>query len=672
MTKTAPWLFAALAILCFSISSTQELLYELEGIVVTATRTPERLREIPLGVSVLSSQDIELRGADDLGELLRGELGIDVRGYGPLGQTSTVSLRGSTASQVLVLVDGRPVNHVALGISDLSLLSLDIVEKIEIVRGPISSLYGANALGGVVNIITKEKPESAFIEQQVTFGSFDTELFAAEVGAKAGRVGLLVAGSSKSTQGFRSNSGYEGEGGQAKIYYGEDGSPQLSLSFGLERRKLGVPGPRPAPGESPVYGDSTATSLFDSQKDRNLSGDLSLRLPFGQAAYFEAKGYVDSKEMDFFSVSQGYNPDGTTYRSEVNDQYLATGLGSNLQLNLTLSPGQKFVLGLDARRDEFDGASEVRNAETGWSETTRWNPTSNTYGLWGEVKRKATRNLTTIASLRYDRSADYGSFLSPSVGIVLNIGSNSVKLSAGRAFRAPTFNDLFWPGAGNPDLRPESGVAGELRVESSPWAWFYTSASVFKREVTDLISWVPVSEGSKWQPSNVDHLSETGWEFEIKATPFTALSLDTRTTLLTAEQRKTEIAFWDFITGETHLEEKARRAAYVPKIDATTGITFYSPYGAALRGEVRYVGERVNYYPNYAGSPVVTMDEKTLPSALLLGGRVSQRLAPFAEAFLEGGNLLDEEYAEQFGYSMEDRDYPRPGRTLQGGLTLTF
>lgn len=672
MVKRSAFGLAILALLVCSSSSPQETIYELEGIVVTATRTPERLREIPWGVRMISAQDIEMKGAEDLGELLRGEAGIDVRSYGPLGQTATVSLRGSTTSQVLVLVDGRPANHIALGISDLSLLSLESVERVEIVKGPISSLYGANALGGVVNIITKGIPETASVKQEVSFGSFDTEVFEAEAGLRTRNLGFLVCGSSRATDGFRSNSDYEGENATAKVCYGQDDSHQFSLSFGFDRRELGVPGPKPALGESPIYGDSTATYLFDSEKDKNFSSDLSLKLRMTGNLDLEAKLYRDSRDMDFFRVLEGYNPDWTVYRAELKDDYLTTTWGTNLQFTLTPSSGQKLILGFDARRDRFEGTSELRNTETGSADATEWSPSSASYGLWGEVKRKMARDLTAITSLRYDRSEDYGSFLSPSVGLVFALGDNSLKLSAGKAFRAPTFNDLYWPGAGNLDLRPESGVAGEVRLESSPWSRLFVAASVFRKEIRDLISWTPVGEGEKWQPSNVDHFSETGGEFELKVNPFSDLILHARAGLLSAEQKRIEIVFYDLMTGQTCLEERTRVAAYIPKIDGSAGITYQTGFGTTLSSEIRWVGERVNYYPNYSQAPVVTMDEKRLPSAVLLGGRVSQRIASFAEVFLRGENLLDRDYAEQFGNSIEDRDYPRPGRNIAAGLSLAL
>lgn len=671
MANRTALLFAVLVWLVACVGFPQEPVYELEGIVVTATRTPDKLREIPWAVRVISSRDIELRRAEDLGGLLRGELGIDIRSYGPIGQTSTIGLRGATANQVLVLVDGRPVNHIALGISDMSLLSLEGVERVEIVKGPISSLYGANALGGVVNVITKRVPAKVMATGRVSYGSLNTRVFEAEAGSKRGRLGLILSGSSRSSQGFRSNSDYEGKNAKAKVCYGEEGSHLITLSLGFERRALGIPGPEPAPGDLPVYGDSTATSLFDSQEDGNYYGDLSLSLQLSEGLALEAKSYLDRRDMDFFSVFQGYNPDWSTYRAELRDDYIATTLGGNLQFTLATSSDRELVLGLDSRRDRFEGSSEFTNTETGWADTTSWSPHSTSYGIWGEAKGKMARDLFTVGSLRYDRSHDYGSFLSPSLGLVRSFGNNSLKLSAGRAFRAPTFNDLYWPGAGNPELTPESGMAWEARLELAPSGLFLVTAALYGRMVEDLISWVPL-EGGKWQPTNVDQFSEVGREVEIQFRPGRTLTLEGKMAFLTAGQKRKELVYSDWITGETRLDYRTRRAAYIPEVDGSISVSYEAPFGPTFGGELRYVGERVNYYPNYSCPLTVTMDEKRLPSAVLLGARVSQRFARFVEVFLKGENLLNREYAEQFGNSIADGNYPRPGRTLQAGLILSL
>jgi len=129
--------------------------YTMPPIVVTATRTPQILWQSDANVAVLTSEQIQQSFARNLGEVLRMIPGVSIGQYGDTGQNISLGIRGSTAGQVLILVDGVPVNDPQLGGLDLNTISLDNIERVEIVRGGASALYGADAVGGVMNIITR-------------------------------------------------------------------------------------------------------------------------------------------------------------------------------------------------------------------------------------------------------------------------------------------------------------------------------------------------------------------------------------------------------------------------------------------------------------------------------------------------------------------------------------
>ena len=162
--------FSLALLFCLSLSSAvvrirspqaEELpVYELDPIVVTATRYPEYLKNIPAFTTVLTRENLRSTNSLSISNGLKNVSGVDIKSTGDFGQVSTLSLRGSSASQVLVLLDGRPLNYINTGIFNLSDFPIEQVERIEIVRGPLSSLYGANALGGVVNIISQIPKET--------------------------------------------------------------------------------------------------------------------------------------------------------------------------------------------------------------------------------------------------------------------------------------------------------------------------------------------------------------------------------------------------------------------------------------------------------------------------------------------------------------------------------
>ena len=141
-------------------------------LVVTASRILQDIKSAPVSIALITRDEIEAMGAMELSEVLNGVEGVTAADYGPFGSQMKVKLRGSNAEQVLVLIDGKPVNSARQGDVDLSTIPLAMVDRIEIIKGPASALYGADALGGVVNIITKGGREGG--QLRLAIGGHDT------------------------------------------------------------------------------------------------------------------------------------------------------------------------------------------------------------------------------------------------------------------------------------------------------------------------------------------------------------------------------------------------------------------------------------------------------------------------------------------------------------------
>lgn len=135
----------------------------LDEVVVIASKYPEKIMDAPVSTTVVTEEDIEEKNVQNAADLLRDIAGIHISDYGVLSGKKTISIRGSNSNQVLVMIDGQPINSSQNGEADLSQIPVEIIERIEISKDPASSLYGANALGGVVNIITKEAIEQEMI-----------------------------------------------------------------------------------------------------------------------------------------------------------------------------------------------------------------------------------------------------------------------------------------------------------------------------------------------------------------------------------------------------------------------------------------------------------------------------------------------------------------------------
>ncbi|TLZ03360.1 MAG: TonB-dependent vitamin B12 receptor, partial [Gammaproteobacteria bacterium] len=163
------------------------------AVVITATRTPELAEETLSAVTVIDSQEIARRQVLSLEELFQGEAGIQINNNGGLGKVSSVYLRGTEAEEVLVLVDGIRMGSVSLGTTAFQYLPVDQIDHVEIVRGPRSSMYGSEAIGGVIQIFTRRPADGFRSEANAATGSHSTQSYAGALSGQAERLGYSVS-----------------------------------------------------------------------------------------------------------------------------------------------------------------------------------------------------------------------------------------------------------------------------------------------------------------------------------------------------------------------------------------------------------------------------------------------------------------------------------------------
>jgi outer membrane receptor for ferrienterochelin and colicin len=194
-----------------------------------------------------------------------------------------------------------------------------------------------------------------------------------------------------------------------------------------------------------------------------------------------------------------------------------------------------------------------------------------------------------------------------------------------------------------------------------PRTWFYLSGSGFRTKTEDLIAWAPDTAGY-WYPANIDRSNILGSELKLKLQPYELVSLDLEATILDAGQTKEEIVYSDFITGETRTELKTRPAAFIPRQTISGDLRIRPIPGSVISLRCRYTAERSNYYPDYSEAPTVKMVPKELPSQFVVGLDLSQQILKKVDLHFGIDNLFDARLGDQFGNSLEDRDYPLPGR----------
>ena len=445
-----------------------------DTIIVTAARSGQALDQALARTSVITRAEIELAQAPDLLELLRQQAGVDVvRTGGPGGQTS-LFMRGANSNHILVLIDGVRVAAAGTGGFAWELIDIALVERIEIVRGPRAARWGSDAIGGVIQIFTRQ---SEGLQLRAGYGRYrDRSASASFGGAQAG---VTVAG--RRVGGFSA----QNERGFA-FDPDDDGLEMLSVAGGGARR-LGAG----------VLDWSARLSDGEIEFDQGVSevSNYALRLEY----------QLDASGDWRWSGSTGLYRDRldtlTAFgRSENNTRRVQAGLiGEN-----RLSDQVSWLLGVDAWQES--GVSRGS-----WADS-RYNLGAWT-GLDGSVNA-----FDYELSLRSDRDELFGTALTGNLAAGWRCSDNwRLFASAGRAFRAPNFNQLFSPGffglfAGNPDLDPETSVSLEAGADWQIAPGARLSVSLFQTRIDDLIDFA----GEDFQAVNIRRARIQGAELAYR------------------------------------------------------------------------------------------------------------------------------------------------------------
>jgi outer membrane cobalamin receptor len=646
--------------------------YELDPIVVTATRYPEYLKNIPAFITVLTRENLRSTNSLSLSNGLKNVSGIDIKSTGDFGQVSTLSLRGSSASQVLVLLDGRPLNYINTGIFNLSDFPIEQLERIEIVRGPLSSLYGANALGGVVNIIS-QIPKETRATGSLSFGTFNTQVYSLNLSGDYEKFKLSWGAERKSSDNDRKNSHFYGFATHAKFFFSPSEKINAELLLNTLHDRMGLPGVVPDLDNVPKYGDPEVYSLFDRQKDRNYSLDLTLNFVPRPSNNLSVKLYLDQRKMDYHTVYDSYDFSYFDFVKTVDDYtYNTRTRGGFVQHSMHVGDKSTVTFGCDFRRDKLDASQNTHyqpDSVTSFSDqTVSWVPETKTLGFWGAGNFNFRDRWGLLLGLRFDDHSLYPSEFSPNLGLICHINSNhSIRLSWGRAYKAPTFNDLFWPTGGNSSLKPEKGYAFETSFSSS-FTQISTQVSLFYKKVKNLIVWLPLGENGQWQPFNVDRYKGRGIEMNLNLRIDEKTYLTFNYTANFGKEIRKELVYYDFFTDHKEFENVERKARFTPRHKINLNLSRQILAGLKADFVLNRTDRRVNYYSDYSNSPQIGYLEKTIKPHTNLELHLSQKLGSTLEFNLSVINLLDEKVPAQFGNTIKDGDFPNPGRTVKTGL----
>lgn len=616
--------------------------YWLDEIVVTATRYPEELVRVPISVSVIDKEEI----ADylELNDLLSGNGGLRPLNYG-FGSLSTVGIRGLPSDETLILIDGVPVNSIATGVGDLSFIPTELIEKIEVVKGPASSIYGSNAVGGIVNIVVRKDD---FLKSGIgNRGYWGLH--------SSGAVGdfFHINGGGTHWDGGRTND-------EVSRYFISNSINirNLSLNWFYSEKAFGLPGPQPG-NFVPEFGDSTVSSIFDHETDRRFVPNIGLEIKPSDVITIINNLYVNYCRVHY----QTYYRHFMGFPAFENDQYITATIGDELQTRIDLPFRNRFLVGVSYNYDTLivntiidDDSLKKRYSDEKWCKG------NHRFGVWLEDRQTISR-LDIFSSVRFDRDKRFEPQISPSFGFSL-LATDRIRLRShwGMAYRIPTFNDLYWPNSGNPDLVAEEGMGYEGGIDLFLPRDLTLTVSGFNRKVTDKIAWIP--SGALWQPQNINKVKSQGVEFGLEGRLVEFVDYSLNYTYLDPKQINSEPVFYDTLTNSYQFEERERTLINTPTHSGRIAINI--DLGFLRLGSTTIVtGRRSTYYADYFGQfPDVVYNEKEIAPSYITNLFLVLSANRFSLRF-GIDNLTGCTDPVQFGNSIDDLDYPRTGRSFR-------
>jgi vitamin B12 transporter len=441
----------------------QTITTQTEDVVVTASRIEQPREKVIADVSIITRNEIERAGQSTFLELLQTQPGVEITSNGGTGKTSGIFLRGTNSSHVLILLDGLRIDSATAGTTTLENLPLAQIEKIEILRGPASTLYGQDAIGGVIQIFSKRGNHAPKLSAGIGYGTYDTKTADASFSGSVKDTSFATSASSYATRGF---SAYKTKDPNLDD---RDGYRNLAFSGSLshkisEDHDIGF-----------QFLSSEGSTRFDNRfnvfsSDPGFSDDANL----SQLSYaLTSKHQVTSGWLSKLKLGEGVD-EVVNYSVTGRDVFRTKQKQFTWQNDLTLPLGTLTLLyeRLEQRVKSTTDYDEDRRNNDGYVASYLLNHGPHSFQ----------------ASYRSDHNTQFGNNDTGGLGYGYSFTSNwRATASYGTAFKAPTFNDLYFPGFSNPNLKPEKSRNFEtsLRYEDIDTS---ASLTLYENKIRDLIA----------------------------------------------------------------------------------------------------------------------------------------------------------------------------------------
>ena len=618
-------LIAALAALP-AAAYAEDMAADGDPIVVTATRTETKLSETGKSITLLDSALIEQRQTRSLADLLRTTPGVTIQRNGGLGSVTSVFIRGASSDQTVALIDGVKLNDPAApggGFNFADLLT-DNVERIEILRGPQSVLWGSQAIGGVVNVITREPGDQFGLRASGEYGSFDTGHLTGSVNGRLGPVAISGGAGYLTTDGISvAESGTEKDGYhlfgahlKTRTELGDQVSFDLRGFYTKSRVDLdGFPPPSFALSDTPAYSRQQQLVGYAGFNAGLFDGRLQNRLA---AAYT----LVDRANYDpTAAVSKNFDSRGRNVRFEY--QGIA-------DLGIV-----RATFGAEHQQERFRTVSDFGFGPV------RDRAKADLDSLYLDVHAKPVEGLNLGAGVRYDDHSQFGDATTASADLAYspNGGATTVRASYGEGFKAPSLYQLYGD-FGTRGLQPEkakgwdAGIAQKLIGEAVE-----IRATMFRRNVVNQIDF---DLGTSTY-ANIARARARGAEVELRIAPTADLLVTANYSFTNARNRER--------SDPNFGNQLARR----PRQTVNVAADYRWPFGLTTGATITHVSSSFDNAANTV----------KLADYVLVDLRAALPLTDRIELYGRIENLFDEQYQTA-------RNYGQPGRAAYAGVRLRY
>ena len=597
----------------------------IQEVVITGTRAASDVRHLSQTVNVVDRAAIEETNRTSLLPLLTEQvpgLFITQRGYAGYGVSGgaagNISMRGmsGSAARMLILIDGHP-NYAGIyghPIAD-SYQSL-MTERVEVLRGPASLLYGSDAMAGVINIVTKKPQDGTHAYVHAGYGSFNTAESEFSVNTRQGKLSAVASGSYNRTDGHRDNMNFEQFGGYAKLGYDISKNWNVSANVDITRFKASQPGSESAPLIDADQDITRGTSaLFIENKYARTSGAVSLFYSWGN-----------------HWINDGYNV-GTTpklFRFVSFDEMK----GASAWQSASLFEGNRLTLGVDYYIYGGKANNHFVDGPQAGTDDLQVDAKEGEIAGYAEMRQMIGDWLTLNAGLRVDHHTKAGTEFVPQAGAAFHLPANAeVKLSAGKGFRYPIIREMFMYPPKNDALKAESLWNYEIAFSQSLIdGRLNYGLNLFLMNAENIILTLP----NPTAPPPM--LNQNSGKLKNKGVELQASYLVSKSIAVHGN--------YSYLNMETPVIGAPEHKAY-------------------LGGSYTDNGIHVSTGLQYINGLYSTVGPDKKENFLLWNARVSYQLTDMVQLWVNGDNLLNTKYQINDGY-------PMPGIAFMGGFNLSF